>query len=172
MGISMGVIVALALVFSLLNGGFSFSPGKASGGNSQTADVQSGFATAGRVTDFAVVVPKGLPAAWHASSFSLTPAPGTSAAPPTARGGWLTATGDYIALIESSGTSAAVLTAELGGDAIVTTGSVTAGGAQWATGPGVRQEIAWSRTAAGVTYLITGNASPDDFRQLAAAIAG
>ena len=168
----MGVIVLIALVFSLLNGGFSFSPGKASGGTSPTADVQGGFTTAGRSTAFAVVVPKGLPATWHGSSFSLTAAPGTAEAPPTARGGWLTETGAYITLIESSGTPAAVLRAEIGADAVRTTRSVTAGGAQWAVGPGVRQEIAWSREAAGVTFVITGNAGPDDFQKLAAAVAG
>lgn len=172
MGISMGVIVAIALVFSLLNGGFSFSPGKASGGNSQTADVQGGFATAGGSTAFPVIVPKGVPAAWHASSFSLIPAPGTTAAPPTVRGGWLTETGSYITLVESSGAAPAVLTAEIGAAASRTTGSVTAGGAQWATGPGVRQEVAWSRVANGVTLVITGNAVPDDFQKLAAAVAG
>ena len=168
----MGVIVLIALVFSVINGGFSFSPGRASGGNSLTADVQGGFSKAGRSTEFAVVVPKGVPAAWHGSSFSLTAAPGTADAPPTARGGWLTESGAYLTLIESSGSPAAVLRAEIGADAVRTTGSVTAGGAQWAVGPGVRQEIAWSRSAAGVTYLITGNASADDFRKLAAAVAG
>lgn len=172
MGISMGVIVAIALVFSLLNGGFSFSPGRASGGSTQTADVQGGFATAGRTTAFSVVVPKGVPAAWHGSSFSLTPAPGTAAAPPTARGGWLTESGSYITLIESSGAAPAVLTAEIGADAARTTGSVIAGGVQWATGPGVRQETAWSRFAGGVTYVITGNASPGDFQKLATAVTG
>lgn len=172
MSISMGVIVALALVFSLLNGGFSFSPGRASGGNTQTADVQAGFGTAGRVTGFAVVAPKGVPSTWHGSSFSATPAPGTAQAPPTARGGWLTPNGAYISLIESSGSPASVLTAELGAASAATTGSVTAGGAQWATGPGVRQEIAWSRVQGNVTYVITGSAAPDDFRTLAAAVAG
>lgn len=171
MSISMGVIVLLALTFSLLNGGFSFSPGRASGGNSQTADVQGGFATAGRTTGFPVVAPKGVPAAWHGSSFSMTPAPGTTAAPPTARGGWLTGTGSYITLIESSGAAPSVLTAEIGAAASRTTGSVRAGGAQWATGPGVRQEIAWSRVAGGVTFVITGNAVPGDFQTLAAAVA-
>jgi hypothetical protein len=172
MSISMGVIVLIALVFSLLNGGFSFSPGRASGGNSPTADVQGGFATASRTTDFAVVPPKGVPATWHGSSFSLTPAPGTAAAPPTVRGGWLTENGSYITLIESSGAAPAVLTAEIDADAARTTGSVVAGGTQWATGPGVRQEVAWSRTAAGLTYVITGNAPPEDFQQLATAVAG
>lgn len=168
----MGVIVLLALVFSLLNGGFSFSPGRASGGSSQTADVLGGFSTAGRATGFTVAVPKGVPPTWQGSSFSLTPAPGTSPAPPTARGGWLTENGAYITLIESSGAPAAVLTAEIGADASRTTGSVEAGGAQWAIGPGVRQEVAWSRTAAGVTYVITGSAVPADFQKLAAAVAG
>lgn len=168
----MGVIVLLALTFSLLNGGFSFSPGRASGGTAQTADVQSGFATAGRSTGFSVVAPKGIPAAWHGSSFSLTPAPGTAAAPPTARGGWLTETGSYLTLIESSGAAPAVLTAEIGADAVRTTGSVLAGGVEWAAGPGVRQEVAWSRVAAGVTYVITGNAVPEDFQKLATAVAG
>ncbi len=172
MSISMGVIVALALVFSLLNGGFSFSPGKASGGDNPTADVQGGFATAGRVTGFTVVVPTAVPAAWHGSSFSLSPAPGTADAPPTVRGGWLTETGSYITLIESSGAPPAVLTAEIGAPATQTTGSVTGGGAQWATGPGVRKEVAWSRVAGGVTYVITGNASPEDFQLLASAVAG
>ena len=167
----MGVIVVLALLFSVLNGGFSFSPGRASGGSAQTADVQGGFATAGRITGFPVAVPKGVPTDWHGSSFSVTEAPGTADAPPTARGGWLTETGAYITLIESSGAPAAVLTAEIGANATQTSGSVTAGGAQWATGPGVRQEVAWSRVAAGVTYVITGSATPDDFQKLAAAVA-
>lgn len=167
----MGVIVVVALVFSLLNGGFSFSPGRASGGNALTADVQAGFTTAGRTTGFTVVVPKGVPAGWHGSSFSLTPAPGTAAAPPTARGGWLTETGAFITLIESSGTPAAVLGAELDAAAGQTSGTVTAGGAQWSTGPGVRQEVAWSRVAGGVTFVISGNATAEDFQKLAAAVA-
>ena len=171
MSISMGVIVVSVLLLTGINGGFSFSPGRASGGNTQTAEVRAGFATAGRVTGFAVVVPGSLPASWHESSFSITGSPGTPDAPPTARGGWLTPTGAYISLVESSGAPRAVLAAELGQTGGGTTGSVTAGGANWTIGPGVRQEVAWYRTVRGVTLLITGNATPQDFGTLAAAVA-
>ena len=168
----MGVIVVAVLGLAIFNGGFSFSPSRPTGGTAPTADVQGGFQTAGRVTGFDVVVPKGIPAAWHPSSFSVTAAPGTAAAPPTARGGWLVPSGAFITLIESSGSPAAVLQADVDQTSGLTTGSVVAGGANWTIGPGVREETAWWRTQTGVTLLITGNASSDEFNTLAEAVAG
>ncbi len=170
MTISMGVIVVAVLLLVGFDGGFSFSPGKPSGGAAQTVDVQAGFATAGRTSGFAVTVPRGVPAAWRGSSFSITPPPGTAEVPPTVRGGWLTPSGGYITLVESSGEPVAVLSAELGQTSGATTGSVTAGGSAWTVGPGVRDESAWSRTQSGVTLLITGSAGPADFAVLAAAV--
>ncbi len=175
MTISMGVIVVAVLLLVGFDGGFSFSPGKPSGGTAQTADVVGGFATAGRVSGFTVLVPKGVPTGWHGSSFSITEPPGTPDAPPTVRGGWLTPSGAYISLIESSGPLSAVLKAELGDTSGAVTGSVSAGGAQWTTSPGVRDEIAWSRsqpsgTGTGITLLITGNASAADFSVMAGTI--
>jgi hypothetical protein len=171
MTISMVVIVIGVLVLVAFQGGFSFSPGTPSGGTAPTADVQGGFSTADRLTGFPVVIPKGLPSTWHGSSFSLTPAPGTPDAPPTVRGGWQTPTGSYITLIESSGSLTAVLAAELGQTDGSSTGSVTVGSAQWSISPGVRNEVAWSRTSSGVSLLITGNATVAEFTQLAAAVA-
>ena len=172
MTISKGVIVVAVLAFVLLEGGFSFSPGKATGGNSIATDVVGDFRTAGRVSGFAVTVPAGLPSTWQGSSFSITDPPGTPEAPPTVRGGWQTPSGSYITLIESSGAPTAVLTAEMPGVDGSTTGSVTAGGAVWTISPGVRNEVAWSRTEKSVTLLITGNATAAEFQQLAAAVAG
>ncbi|MET3806702.1 hypothetical protein ABIB25_003722 [Nakamurella sp. UYEF19] len=170
MTISMGVIVVGVLILGILNGGFSFSPGKASGGIAATADVQGRFGTAGRTAGFAVIVPKGVPAAWKGSSFSITDPPGTKEAPPTVRAGWLTPDGSYITLIESSGPVAAVLGAEIGQTSGAVSGTVTAGGASWTVSPGVRQETAWTRTAGAVTLLITGNATVADFTTLAGTI--
>ncbi len=167
----MVVIVLGVLVLVAFQGGFSFSPGTPSGGTAPSADVQGGFATAGRLTGFTVVQPRGLPATWHGSSFSVTSAPGTADAPPTVRGGWQTPSGSYITLIESSGELAAVLGTELGQTDGSTTGSVNAGGAQWGISPGVRNEVAWSRTDGGVTLLITGSATTAEFTQLANALA-
>lgn len=171
MTISMIVIVIGVLLLVAFQGGFSFSPGTPSGGTAPTADVQGSFSTADRLTGFAVVQPRGLPATWHGSSFSFTRAPGTSDAPPTVRGGWQTPTGSYITLIESSGEQAAVLRVELGQADGSTTGSVTAGGARWGISAGVRNEAAWSRTAKGIVLLITGNATTAEFSQLAVALA-
>jgi hypothetical protein len=172
MSISMGVIVIAVLVFVGLEGGFSFSPGKATGGSIIATDVVGQFSTAGRTSGFAVVVPKGIPKTWQGSSFSITQPPGTPDAPPTVRGGWQTPSGSYITLIESSGSVNAVLAAELNGANGSVTGSVTAGGAEWAISPGVRQEVAWSRTDGAIVLLITGNATPAEFQQLAVAVAG
>ncbi len=168
----MGVIVVAVLILAIFNGGFSFSPGGPTGGTAATADVQGGFETAGRIAGFTVVVPKGLPADWHGSSFSVTKPPGTPEAPPTARGGWLVPSGAYVTLIESAGDPATVLAAETGQTGGVTTGTVVAGGASWTVGPGVRDETAWWRTRAGITLLITGSASTAEFTTLARSIAG
>lgn len=164
------VIVVGVLVLVAFQGGFSFSPGRPSGGNTPTSDVRGGFSTAGRETDFAVVEPKGLPATWHGSSFSITPAPGTPIAPPSVRGGWQTPKGSYLTLIESSGGLIAVLGAEIGQSDGSMTGSVTVSGVQWGISPGVRDEVVWSRTTKGVTSLITGNATVAEFTQLAGAL--
>ncbi len=51
------------------------------------------------------------------------------------------------------------------------TGTTLAGGVEWTTTTGRRQEAAWVRTDGDVTFLITGSASPDDFQTLATAAA-
>ncbi len=168
----MGVIVVVVLFIAVFNGGFSFSPGRPTGGTAATADVHGGFETAGRVVGFSVVVPATIPADWHGSSFSMTQPPGTPEAPPTVRGGWLVPNGAYITLIESSGEPTAVLQAETGQTSGATTGTVVVGGASWTVGPGARNESAWWRTATGITLLITGSASPAEFTTLAESVAG
>ncbi len=171
MVLSMGAIVVVVLVILGLMGGWSFSPGRPSGGTAPTADVQKGFSSASSSVGFPVAVPRDVPAQWHGSSFSLTPAVGaTSAAPPTARGGWLIPSGAYITLIQSSGAPDAVRVTELG-SAGPSSATVKAGGAAWSITSGVRTETAWFRTAGNTTLLITGSASPADFATLAATIA-
>jgi hypothetical protein len=171
MSITMGVILIAVLLIAIYNGGFSFSPGMATGGTAPTADVQAGFQTAGRVTGFPAVVPKAIPADWHPNSVSVSA--GSAQAPPTVRGGWLVRGGAYITLIESSGDPAELLPIELGPQsADVAIGSVTAGGANWTVSQGVRDEQAWWRTEGGVTFVITGDATPAEFSTLAAAVAG
>ncbi len=169
MAISMGVIIIGVLVIVGLYGGFSFAPAGPRGGVAPTADVQGGFETAGRVTGFEVVVPKKIPADWHPNSFTISK-PDPAGAPAAVRGGWLTPSGSFISLIESPAPAAALLTAEIG-QAGPSTGSTTSGGAEWTVNPGRRTELAWVRTAGGITLLITGSATPAEFARLAQTVA-
>jgi len=162
------LLAVVALVLVGMYGGVSFSPGQPTDGQTQTADITGGLQRAEPLVGFDVVIPADLPADWTPSSFSFTEQPGTEAAPPAARAGWLTEEGRFITLIQSSGAVADVQRAELG-SANPETATEQAGGATWSVTAGRRAEVAWIRTAGDVVYLITGTASPDDFRTLAGA---
>jgi hypothetical protein len=117
---------------------------------------------------FPVIEPQGVPDTWHPNSFTFTAAPGSDEQPAAVRAGWLTEQGRFITLVQSAGELPVVLTAELGrvGSA---TGTQDVDGVTWTVVPGRRSEVAWIRPAGDVTYLITGSASPEDFRILARA---
>jgi hypothetical protein len=164
----MAVLAVVALLLVGMYGGVSFSPGRPTDGQTQTADITGGLQRAEPLVGFDVVVPADLPADWTASSFSFTAQPGTATAPPAVRGGWLTEDGRFITLIQSRAAVADVQNAELG-SASPETGTEQAGGATWSVTAGRRSEVAWIRSTDGVVYLITGSASADDFRTLAEA---
>jgi hypothetical protein len=168
MAISMGLIAVVALVLYGMYGGVSFSPGQASDGPAPTADVTGGLNRAAPLVGFPVVIPVGLPAGWNPNSFSFVDETTASAGQPAVvRAGWLTDQGRFISLAQSDGAVADLLAAELGAAAPPT----LAGGVEWTTTTGRRQEAAWVRTVGDVTFLITGSASPDDFTVLATAAA-
>ena len=169
MALSAGLIAVITLVLVGMYGGVSFSPAGPTDGQVIATDVTGGLQKAQPLVGFPVVIPTGLPAGWTPNSFSFTARPGSTAQPPAARAGWLTSEGRFVTLVQSGGAVADVLTAELGAVA-PPRGTVQAGGQEWTVTTGRRSEQAWVRTAADVTYLITGSASPDDFRILAAQV--
>jgi hypothetical protein len=173
MVITMSVVVVVVILIGLYGSGVIFSPATDPvRGDVPTADVVGGFSRAQGSMDFPVTVPRQVPEDWHPNSMSVSDpmleGPDTL---PTVRGGWITPDGAFITLVESSGTIDQVLVAEVG-EAGPRTGTVDAGGADWTVTTGVRDEVAWVRTAGRTTYLITGNATPAEFRTLAAAVAG
>jgi Protein of unknown function (DUF4245) len=167
----MSLLAVIALVLVGMYGGVSFSPGRPADGQTLTADITGGLQRAEPLVGFSVVIPSDLPTSWTPSSFSFTEQPGSPAAPPAVRGGWLTEQGRFITLIESSGAVSDVQNAELG-SINPNTGTEQVGAATWSVTAGRRTEAAWIRTAGDVVYLITGSASADDFRTLAQSVAG
>lgn len=170
MAIAAAVLGLVAFGLMFLYGNASFAPAGPSDGQAPTADVDGGLTRAAPLVGFPVVIPTGVPDEWHPNSFSFTAAPGTSAAPAAVRAGWLTEQGRFLTAVQSSGALPDVQQAELGqvGPA---TGQVDVDGVTWTEVPGRRTEVAWVRTVGDVTYLITGSASTDDFRTLAAGLA-
>jgi hypothetical protein len=169
--ISMVLLAVVALVLVGMYGGVSFSPGRATDGQTPTADITGGLQRAAPLMGFPVVIPAGLPGTWTPSSFSFTDqTAATTAQPPAVRAGWLTDQGRFITVIQSDGVVADILAAELGTVA-PPTGTEQVGAAEWTVTSGRRSEAAWLRTVGDVTFLITGTASPEDFRTLAVAVA-
>lgn len=167
MAITMGLLVAVVLVAVGLYGGFSVAPGRPADGPTPTADVTAGFARAAPAVGFAVAIPQDLPAEWQANSFSLVQ-DGTEALP-TVRAGWITPDGRFVTLIQSRGSAAQVLPAELG-DVGAVTGTEAVGDASWQVTTGRRDEAAWFLEADGVVRLITGTATPEAFGTLAGSL--
>lgn len=171
MAIAAAVLGLVAFGLMFLYGNASFAPAGPSDGQAPTADVDGGLTRAAPLVGFPVVIPTGVPDDWHPNSFSFTAAPGTTEAPAAVRAGWLTEQGRFLTAVQSAGALADVQQAELG-EVGPATGQVDVGGVTWTEVPGRRSEAAWVRTAGGVTYLITGSASVEDFQKLAAAVAG
>ncbi len=171
MAVAAAVLGLIAFGLMFLYGNASFAPAGPSDGQAPTADVDGGLTRAAPLVGFPVLIPAGLPDGWHPNSFSFTAAPGTKDAPPAVRAGWLTEQGRFVTVVQSNGRLEDVQQAELG-EVTTATGQVDVDGVTWTEVPGRRTEAAWVRTAGDVSYLITGSASPDDFRKLAAAVAG
>ncbi len=162
----MGLLAVVALVVVGVYGLVSFSPGGPTEGAAPTADVAGGFERAAPLVGFEVVYPAAVPESWQPNSFSFTDPATTTDLPSAVRGGWLTPEGRFITLIESDGETIDVLRAELG-DAAPSSGTQDVDGTSWTVTTGRRSEAAWFRADGGVTFLITGSASAEDFATLA-----
>ncbi len=162
----MGLLAVVALVVVGIYGLVSFSPGGPTEGVAPTADVAGGFERAAPLVGFELVYPAGVPESWQPNSFSFTDAATATDRPTAVRGGWLTEEGRFITLVESDGEPTDVLRAELG-EAGPSSGTQDVDGTTWTVTTGRRGEAAWFLTDGGVTVLITGSASPEDFTTLA-----
>ncbi len=172
MVVTMGVVGIVVILVAWYGSHLSFGGLAPKTGPIPTADVTETFTNAkGVLTSFPITVPHGVPTDWHPNSASITdPKTAGLDTVPTVRGGWILPDGSFVTLVESGGTVAQVLVAEIG-SAGPDNGSVNAGGAAWTKTTGVRTEVAWVRTADGTTFLIAGNGPPEASAALAASVA-
>ncbi|WP_166657956.1 DUF4245 domain-containing protein [Actinokineospora alba] len=164
----LSLLALLLIIGSLLvfNRGCSFSPGppEADPATAPTVDAAVDLARYARTADFAIRLPA-LPGEWRANSTSSGPVDPVSV---VVRVGWITP-GHFVQLSQSSAVPAEVVRVETGQES-APTGQVEAGGRSWQVYPGRRDERAWATELDGVTLMITGNGTEEEFRTLATAV--
>lgn len=121
----------------------------------------------GRVAHLPAFAPVGLPSSWRANSATLT---GSSAANERLHIGFVTPGSRYAALEETTGDSAAFISAMLGTRGATTFGTTTIDGVTWDVRTSDRGERSLTRTVGRVTVVVTGNARTDDLDRLAASL--
>lgn len=164
----LSLLALLLIIGSLLafNRGCSFSPGppEADPATAPTVDAAVDLARYARTADFAIRLPT-VPGEWRANSTSSGPVDPVSV---VVRVGWITP-GRFVQLSQSSAAPAEVVRVETDQES-APTGQIEAGGRSWTVYPGRRDERAWATEVDGVTLMITGNGTEDEFRTLATAV--
>jgi len=163
-------LTALLLILGALlffNRGCAFSPGvpEADPNTAPSVDAGADLSRYASSADFPIRLPV-LPSGWRANSSSSGPVPPASV---VVRVGWLTP-GRFVQLSQSGAPGADVVHVETGQKDSKPTGSIEAGGRTWQVFPGRRAEKAWTTAVDGVTLVITGSGSEDDFRTMAEAV--
>lgn len=165
------VLLAIAGVVAAVTRGCSFDPGAPATdqGSVPSVDVSAKLSAAASSVAFSVRQPV-VPGGWRANSSSTAPVGSGSGADVVVRVGWLTAGGRYVQLSQSGGDAGDVVATETG-MAPGQTDSVSVDGVSWAVYPSRRDEVAWVASLGGAVVLITGNATEDEFHELATAVA-
>jgi len=168
MAVAIGIlVVSLVLVLGAI-GALSFG-NDTDGGDAPIANVVGELQSAGPALDMPVLVPAGLPADWQGNSFTQETPFSSGGTRTVVRGGWITGSGNFITLIQSTDSPADLVTTEIGAG-LAGQGTVEVAGRSWDVYPGVRDERAWVRVQDSMTLLITGSAGEGDFQLLAGSL--
>ena len=169
MAVAAGILVVSLLLVGGAMGLYSFG-NATDNGKAPLVAVISGLERARAGSKLPFVVPVGVPSNWQGNSYQLVTPEVDGGTRTLARAGWLTASGKFITLVQSTEAAADLVSSEIG-QGLASRGAVQAGGAEWSVFPGLRQEQVWVREIDSITVLITGSASESDFQVLAAAVA-
>ena len=169
--LSMLPLAAIVLLFAGLAGMCAFSPGRPETDRAAapTVNASAELARAAGSVPFPVREPR-VPADWQANSFGLRPVGEDMNGPRAVRVGWLLPAGGYLRLSQSDATELELVRLETQQRRPIAAGSVDLDGVTWVRYSSVRDETALVADVAGVRLLVTGSASDQDLRSLAAAV--
>lgn len=120
-----------------------------------------------RVAGVAVMAPTALPANWRANAARLlTPAPGAT----QMHIGWAVPRSRFAGLDEGTGAVATLITAVLGKPGLAVHGTTMIDGAQWQQRVSSLGERAYTRQVGRLLVIVTGNATDEQLRLLAASL--
>jgi hypothetical protein len=167
MGRSLGLVFVFIAVLLFVSPARSLVlPGH--GHKVQTVSYSDEVRAATRLTAGAVLEPVGLPHGWQPTSARVG---GGNGDPMTLHIGYVTPAGEYAALEESDGPAAGFLRGLLGkAGARTVDGTVTVGSAAWQVRHDAKGELALTRTAGGLTLVVTGGAKQAELESLAGAL--
>lgn len=136
----------------------------------RTVEISSGIQLAAARASYPVLVPQGLPDDWRPTSIRTDAGNATEAGDPvTLAIGWVTPDDEYAGYVVGDDPRADDLDAVLSGAS--EDGTVQIGGRDWVQLTTTRDETAYRLDAGDdVTAVVTGSASDDDLRTLAAAV--
>jgi hypothetical protein len=173
---ALGVLVVVALLVGGTTRACSFSPGGPSvdPGSAPVVDAQAQLTNLNKDVAFPVRVPA-VPAEWRANSSGLDPV-GDGSGSKVVRVGYLTADRHYLRVLQSDVAEDKILQVETGPKQVAANGPTTVGAQQWVVygggSNGQVEEPIWIADLGPVRVLITGSGTDDDYRSLAAAVAG
>jgi uncharacterized protein DUF4245 len=161
------VLAVVVLALTGLTRACSFSPTAPTvdRGAVQRIDVAQAAREATAAVPFALRAPA-MPADWIAQSSDVRPIGGSRAF----RLGWVTPDNAFVRLVQSDAPEEALVASEQAGPPAL--GPVAVGGRTWTTYRGVRGEALWVTDVDGVRWLVTGDATPARFTQLATTALG
>lgn len=166
---AVGILAVVLVVVLGLNGTIGFG-NSTDNGQTPVADVTGGLQKSAAALKLPLEIPQGLPADWQPNSFAQTDPFTAGGTRIVVRGGWITESGRFVGLVQSTDSPADLIGNEIA-QGLTSKAVVQAGGVDWDVYPGQRSEVAWVHAAGPIAVMITGSASEDDFRTLADALA-
>lgn len=161
---SLGLMAVIVAAVLFLGARYLIMPGSAA--RPAAVDYSSALQDFPRVAGAPVLRPTSLPSDWRANAARLlSPAGATQL-----HIGWAVPGSRYAGLDEATGPSEALVTSVLGTPGLAVHGTTTIGGAQWQQRTSSLGERAYTRQFGKVTVVVTGNATDDQLRLLAASL--